>query len=177
MNRVELNGRAGSRTPSSLDLESNSSSHVGVTSLRIEKRLRPKRAPGQHRVQRSGAALPRLQKRLNHKRGRRNQVTLDQRSRNPQDAEAPARELPVASRVVRALGLVALVPINLDNERGFAREEVDDVIANDDLPTELDAKQPATAHHAPHQRFSVTGILTERPSALFEERFAHGTLS
>ena len=177
MNRVELKGRAGSRTPSSLDLESNSSSHARATSREIEKRLRPKRAPSQTRGQRSPGTLARLQQRLNHKRGRRDQGTLDQRSRDPQDTEAPACELPIASRVVSALRLVALVPINLDDERGFASEEVDDVIANHDLPPKLHSEQPASSRQAPHQRLCVSGILTKRPSALFEERFAGGALS
>ena len=177
MNLMEPEGRAGSQTTSSLELESNSISHAGVTLTEVEKRLRPKRAPGRTRVQRSAAALPSLQQRLNDKRGRRHQVTLDQRPRNAQDAEAFARELPIPSRVVSALRLVALVPINLDDERRLACEEVDDVIANDDLAPKLDAEQAASPHQAPHQRLRVRGILAKRQSALFEERFAGGTLS
>ncbi len=143
----------------------------------FEKRLRPKRAPGQHCGQRSPATLPRLQQRLNYKRGRGDQVTLDQRSRNPQDAEASLGELPIASRVVSTLPLVALVPINLDYERGLTRDEVSDVISDHDLTTELHTEQTPATHQAPHQSFSVSRILSKRPSALFEERFAGGALS
>jgi hypothetical protein len=148
-----------------------------MTSELVDKRLRPKRAPGEHRVQASRRALPRLKQRLNHKRGSSDQITFDQRSRNPQDAKAPAREFPIASRVVSALRLVAHIPINLDDERGFPSEEVDDVIADHDLPTKLHAQQTTPPHQAPHQRFSVSRIFAKRPSALFEERFAGGTPS
>ena len=176
MNRAEPKGRAGSHQSRASCLRVGIS-HPRATLHCAEKRLCPKRAPGQHRVQPSRRGIPRLQERLNHKRGSRHQVALDQRSRDPQDAKAPARELPIASRVVSALRLVALVPINLDDERGFASEEVDDVIANHDLPPKLHSEQPASSRQAPHQRRCVSGILTKRPSALFEERFAGGALS
>jgi hypothetical protein len=145
MNRVESKKRAGSRSTTSIDVDSESIAYTRATSPDVEKRLRPKRAPGQTRGQRSPGTLPRLQQRLNHKRGSRHQVTLDQRSGNSQDAEAPARELPIASRVVSALPFVPRVPINLDDERGLPGEEVDDVIANHDLTPKLQAEQATKA--------------------------------
>ena len=124
------------------------------------------------------AALPaRIKQRLNHKRGSLHEITFDERSRNPQDAKAPLRELPITSRVVSALPLVARIPIDFDDERGLAREKVDDVVADDDLPTKLDTEQSASAHQAPHERLGVSGRMPHAPSALLEERFASGTLS
>ena len=175
MNRVTSEGRAGSRQ-SNASCPPLGSSISRAPSEEVEKRLRPKRANGDMRGQPS-LSVPSLQQRLNDKRGRRDQVTLDQRSRNSQDTKTSLRELPVASSVVSALRLVALVPVNLHNERGLVSYEISDVISDHDLTPKLHAKQPASPHQAPHQRFSVSGILAKRPGALFEERFAVGTLS
>src|SRR5690606_7895435 len=90
--------------------------------------------------------IQRLQQRLNHKRGSRDQVPLDERCRNTQDAEASPNELRITTGVVSALRPVAHIPVDLDDERGFTREEVDDVIANDDLPPKLYAEETASPH-------------------------------
>lgn len=134
-------------------------------------------APGQHRVLREAVSPPRLQQRLNHKRGRLDQVPLDQRSRDPQDTKTSAGELPISRSVVSALLFVASVPVNLDDERRLTRHEVDDVIAENNLTAKLHAEQPATTHEAPHECLGVSGRVPHRPSALFEERLSGGTLS
>jgi hypothetical protein len=177
MNRVESKGWAGGRLSRSLDLQLDPILPARATSRSPEKRLPPKRARDQICVLDSPGLLPRLKQRLNHKRGSRDQVTLDQRAGNSQDAKASLAQLPVPRGVVRPLALVALVPVNLDNKRGLTREEVDDVIANDDLTPKLDAEQASPAHQAPHERLGVSGIATKHPSALFEECFTGGTLS
>jgi hypothetical protein len=41
----------------------------------------------------------------------------------------------------------------------------------------LDAEKSATAHQAPHERLRIGRGVAHAPSALFEERFASGTLS
>ena len=177
MIRVESEGWAGSQTLSSLAVHSDVISDLRATSSTIEKRLRSKRAAGQHRVQPQAALPPRIKQRLNHKCGSLHQVSLDQRSRDAQDAVPPTLQLAVPRRIMSALRLVTRIPINLDDERGLASEKVHDVVPNDDLPTKLHTEQALAAHQAPHERLSVSGMMTKRPSALFEKRLARGALS
>jgi hypothetical protein len=82
----------------------------------IEKRLPPKRETSQMRVRRSPRRIPSIKQRLNHKRGSSDEITLDERGRNPQDTKASPRELPIASSIVSALRFVARVSVNLDDK-------------------------------------------------------------
>ena len=147
------------------------------TPSQIEERLCSKREAGQMRGQRSPGLTARIEQRLNDERGRLHQVALDQGSWDSQDTIPSPHELPITSRVMSALRVVAGVPVNFDDEGNLAREKITDVISDDDLTPELDAEQSAPAQEAPHERFRMGRGVAHHPGALLEERFAGGTLS
>ena len=160
---TESRGWAGSRTFDSVDTMSRTVRMIAVQS-------RPISHPRTRSPRRS-------EQRFNHKRDSLHQVALHKRRRDPQDAIPCPDKLAIPRSVVSPLLLVARVPINLNDEPGLPREEVDDVVTDNDLAPKLHTEQLTTAHEAPHERLSVSGMMTKRPSALFEKRLARGALS
>jgi hypothetical protein len=60
------------------------------------------------------------------------------------------------------------VPIDFDDERDLARQEVNDVLADDLLSPKGDS-QALSANGGPKQLFRKRGVMTHEASPLFEE--------